>query len=212
MEHTKVRHIRGGIATKLKYEKEMSEAMIIYFRDNTFYLVYKDKIIESTSKDCVKKGFLINKDLFIIEFTHMLKKERIKSKLFGSDITILKNSFYRESDCAFLENIFIELGFNKVLFMDMKDVLTDESATYIEINQSYFVVYLEDALYFDIKYFKDIPKILEYLKDNFKDYVILFGSSSLIPHIKVNGVVIYYLENPALSVLNSLLKVKKCDV
>lgn len=185
--------------------------MIVYFVEDIIYFIYKDRVIENQLKNIICNGRIISKDLFMNAFLKIIKKEKIKGKIFGDKIVILKNSFYSNADLYFLESIFNELGYVKVEYLDMKDILPDESATYIEINNHYMVIYLESAIYLDLNYFKDIPKILDYLKPHFKNYVILFGFNNIIPEVRVKNLDVYYLENPQKFILNSLLKVKKYD-
>lgn len=187
------------------------DSVIAYIVEDILYLIYKDRVIQNSLKDVIYQGFIIDKEKFMDSFLKIIKKEKIKNKLFGDTITILKNAFYSSSDIFFLDSIFNELGFIKVNYWDIHPFLSDDHATYIEINESYMIVYLDKDIYLDLKYFKDIPTILGCLKYYFKDYIILFGMNKNIPNIKLKNFDIYYLEEPKNYILKSLLKVKKYD-
>lgn len=82
-------------------------------------------------------------------------------------------------------------------------------AIFVEVNNNYLVFYLSDVLYLDMKYFKDIPKIINILSSFFDKDIAFFGLNKCIPSISVNGVNIYYLENYDKYITQSLPKVKK---
>lgn len=182
--------------------------LMVFMVDKSVNILYKNRIIcEKLSS--VNKGMVTNRLLFIEEFVRILKKEKIKTKMFGEDIVIVKNSFFEVSDMFFLENIFTELGFIKVLFKDIKDLMPKDEASYIEINESYMVINFDKGLFFDLDYFKDIPKVLEYFKNDFKNEIVLFGVNKFIPKIKVKGLDLYYFDDFREHIVNSLLKAKK---
>lgn len=183
--------------------------MILYFVDNYLHIIYKNKLFSHSLKS-LNKGFIINKPLFMEEFIETCKKERIKGKLFGDSIQVV-NSFYTNSQQFYLESIFSELGFLKTEFVSVLDYLPVEDATYLEINQTYFVLYLEQPLFFDFNLFLDIPKLLDYFKNVTKDNYILFGNNDIIPDIQIKNKTVYYIDQYKDYILKSLLKVKKCD-
>jgi len=185
--------------------------MMIYFVENTFSLIYKGKVISTTLKNAIHKGYITDKTDFMEEFLKVIKREKIRSKLFGDEITIVKNAYYRTSDLFYLESIFSELGFVKVHFFDILELLPEEDATYIEVNSSYMVLYFADGVYLDLNYFCDIPRILDYFSRQFKSSLILFGVNPNIPKIKVKNKEVYYFEGFSNYITQSLLKVKKYD-
>lgn len=183
--------------------------MIIYIVEDILFCVYKDRLIKVVLKNCIQKGYIINKEIFVDEFNKMVKKEKIKNKLFGDNITFVNNGYFSMGDLFFIENIFYELGFIKVSFLDIRELLPMMDVTFVEINNTYLVVYLEDILYFDLKYFKDIPKVLEVLKPFFKGSIAFLGLNKCIPKVCINNVSGYYIENYDSYVTQNLLKVKK---
>lgn len=183
--------------------------MIIYIVEGTLHIVYKEKIISTVLKNCIQKGYIFDKEVFIQEFNKIIKKEKIKSKLFGDNITIVNNGYFKVSDLFFLESIFNDLGFIKIEFLNITELLPVMDAIFVEVNNNYLVIYLSDVLYLDMKYFKDIPKIINILSSFFDKDIAFFGLNKCIPSISVNGVNIYYLENYDKYITQSLPKVKK---
>lgn len=183
--------------------------MIIYIVENILFCVYKDRLIKMVLNSCISKGYIINKDIFINEFNRMIKKEKIRSKLFGDNITFVNNGYFSIGDLFFIESIFNELGFIKVDFLNIKDLFPIDDVIYVEINDSYFVIHLKDTLYFDLKYFKDIPKVLMILKPYFNKDIAFFGTNKCILNIHIDDIQFFYIENYNDYITQSLLKVKK---
>ena len=186
--------------------------IVIYFVDDMLNIVYNNRVININLKNILNKGIIIHKQKFMEEFISILKREKIKGKLFGDTITIVKNNFYNDRDLFYLESIFTELGFLKVNFLDINELLPDDSATYIEINNSYICIYLDKCVYLDLDLFKDIPKILDYFNDSYHENIILFGLNKNIPNINIKNKYVYYLQNYNNYITESLLKVKKYGV
>lgn len=183
--------------------------LIIYIVEDTLYCAYRGKLISVVLKSCILKGFIINKEVFMHEFSVMLKKEKIKNKLFGDNITFVDNGYFSVGDLFFIENIFLDMGFIKVDFLNIRELLPEAKATYIEINNSYLVLYLDKTLYLDLSYFNDIPKVLGLFISYFDNDIALFGVNKCIPKVYINDVNIYYIENYKDYITRSLLKVKK---
>ena len=187
----------------------MGDLMIVYIVENSFHCVYKNRIISVDLKNCIQKGYIVNKEVFMQEFNKMLKKEKIKTKLFGDNITFVNNCYFSTGDLFFLENIFNDLGFIKVDFLDIRDLFPDMNVIFVEVNESYLIIYLNDILYLDLTYFKDIPAILNSLKSFFDKDIAFFGLNKSIPNIHTKDVYSYYIENYKNYITQSLLKVKK---
>jgi len=183
--------------------------MIIYIVEDALYCVNNGRLITVVLKNCIQKGFIINKDTFMQEFSKMIKKEKIKSKLFGDNITIVNNGYFSSGDLFFIESIFYDLGFIKVDFLDIKELLPSMDVIYIEVNNTYLVLYLNSILYLDMNYFNDIPKILNLFKSYLDKDIAFFGQNKCIPKIYINDVNTYYIENYKDYITQSLLKVKK---
>lgn len=194
---------------KLQKRNLMGDLMIVYIVESSFHCVYKNRIISVDLKNCIQKGYIVNKEVFMQEFNKMLKKEKIKTKLFGDNITFVNNGYFSIGDLFFLESIFNDLGFIKVDFLDIRDLFPDMNVIFVEVNESYIIIYLKDALYLDLTYFKDIPAILNSLKSFFDKDIAFFGLNKSIPNIHIKSVYSYYIENYKNYITQSLLKVKK---
>ena len=184
--------------------------VIVYFYDNIVSIVYQGRVLEK-KLDSISQGMVVDRNGFMESFLVILKKAKIKNKLFGDKIYVVKDAFFNYSYSFYLESIFTELGFIKVVFIKIEEFFL-EQYTYIGIFKDYIVFYLEKSLVMDLYYFKDIPKMIDYFKDYYKDYVVLFGTNAFIPNIRLNSVNVYYIDHYQNYITQSLLKVKKCDL
>lgn len=173
-------------------------------------IIYNKKSFSFTLKNIIYQGNVVDKLKFMEEFMAILKKEKIKGKFFGDDIYVVLNSYYTVSDKYFLESIFLEMGFLNVKWIPIEDLLPEENATYIEVNDTYMVVNLDAGVFVDLNYFKDMPTVLAQFYQNYKEDIVLFGNNKNIPYIKIKNKNVYYFENYANYIVESLLKVKKC--
>ena len=183
--------------------------LMIYFYDDIISIIYNGQVIEK-KLDSIYRGLVVNRTDFMESFLGLLKKERIKSKLFGDKIYIVRDAYFNNRDLFYLENLFLELGFIKVIFIDIYELFSEEY-TYIGVFKDYMVFYLDKPLVMDLTYFKDIPKLIAYFKEYYQTYVILFGTNHFIPAIKSQLVPIYYVDHYQNYITQSLLKVKKID-
>lgn len=186
--------------------------MIIYIVEDILHCVYKGRLISITLKNCIQKGYVMNKDNFIQEFNKMIKKEKIKTKLFGDNITFVNNGYFSKGDLFFIHNIFSELGFVKIDFLNIKEILPLMDVIYVEVNNTYMVIYLDKILYLDLSYFKDIPSIIYILKPFLNKDIAFLGLNKCIPNIHIKNICSYYIENYNIYITQSLLKVKNKGV
>ena len=120
-----------------------------------------------------------------------------------------------ESDRFYLENIFVDLGYLKVEFKDINEILgvrDKENILYVELDKGYMVVYLDRGIYLDLDFFQDIPKILQYFLEYFDRDIILFGTNKMVSQIKLKDKMVYYIDKPDTYIEKCLLKVKKYGV
>lgn len=191
----------------------MKKEIFVFLVDDMLNIVYNSKVINKRMKDIIVKGRIVDRLKFMEEFIKVLKQEKVKTSLFGGNITFVKDVYFNEMEVFFLDNIFIEMGFNKVIYLDIRKLLPNMDATFIELNNTYMVINGKDVvLFLDLDYFKDIPSILNYLETYLKGDIVLFGVNKIIPNIKLNGKDIYYLDDFANYISRRLLKVKKYDV
>ncbi len=184
--------------------------MSIYIADDIIFIVNKNKVINKKFKS-IDRGFIKDKELFMEEFLKLLKQEKIRIKILGDKIEFVWNTYFKESDKFFIDNIFLDLGFAKVEYVQIKDYF-DRDAIYMEVNNTYLVINFNEGIYLDLTYFKDIPKILEYFQERLDKDIILFGKNKDIPLIKVDNKNIYYLQNKNSYITDCLLQVKKYGV
>ncbi|MCM1053081.1 MAG: hypothetical protein NC483_03825 [Ruminococcus sp.] len=182
----------------------------IFLVNDEIKLVTNNKVISEKLDNIIEKGMIVQKDKFMEEFLKIIAKEKIKGKFLGDSIIIVKNTFYNSRDLFYLESIFSELGFVKVIFKDIKDFF-DIKATYVEVEDKYLVINWNKGLFLDLDYFKDMNMILDEFKDMMEEKVVLFGSNKDIPSIKISDKSIYYYENYDTFIVDSLLKINKSD-
>ena len=187
----------------------MLKNLVVYFYDDIVTVLYHDKVI-SKKIDSVKQGLVVDRARFIESFLSILKKEKIKSTLFGAKVYLVQDVSFNQRDLFFLESMFADMGFIKVLYFDIRELFM-EDYTYIGIFQDYMIFYLDRPVWIDLYYFKDFPKLIDYFCEFYQKYVVLFGSNENIPKIQSQLVNIYYIDNAKNYITQSLLKVKKCD-
>lgn len=188
----------------------MKKEIFVFLVDDMLNIVYNSKVINKKMKDVIGKGRIVDRLKFMEEFIKVVKQEKVKTSLFGGNIILVKNVYFNEMETFFLDNIFIEMGFNKVIYLDIRELLPNMNATFIEINNTYMVISGEEIeLFLDLDYFKDIPGILDYLDIYLKGDIVLFGLNKIIPKIKLNDKDVYYLDDFANYICECLLKVKK---
>lgn len=190
----------------------MDKKIIVFLVDNILNIVYNSKVINIKMDGILYKGRIVDRLKFMEEFNKILKKEKIKTRLFGDNIYVVKNMYFREMDIFYLDNIFMEMGFNKVIYVDIRKLMPDMNATFIEINDTYMVIDKDEGLFLDLDFFKDIPKIINYLQEYIEGDIVLFGVNKIIPKLRIEGINLYYLDDYAGYITNCLLKVKKYGV
>lgn len=188
----------------------MDKKIIVFLVDDTLNIVYNSKVINKKLKDIIFKGRIVDRLKFMEEFSKIIKNEKIKTKLFGDNIYFVRNTYFNEMDIFYLDNLFMEIGFNKVIYIDIRELLPDMEASFIEINNTYMVV-LDSGLFLDLDYFKDIPGIIKYLTKDITRDIVFFGVNKSLPKI-VEDLNLYYLDDYANYIIERLLKVKKYGV
>ena len=142
--------------------------MILYFVDDYVNIIGLDKVFKKRIEKGIDKGIIKDKKVFGEEFLKVLKKEKIKNKVWRDKIKVVKNSFFNERDLYYIGILFEELGFLGVEYIEIRDLLPDDNRSYIEINNSYMVINIdrETSVMIDFNCFKDIPDILDYFKND----------------------------------------------
>lgn len=184
--------------------------LILYFVDDTLEIVYNGKVIKEKLKNAINNGMIYDKERFAMEFVKIMKKEKVKIRLFGGSITIAKEPFYHPSYLFYLERVLEDIGFTTISYIDIQDLFVKDGI-YIEVNNNYMIIYSDKAILIDISVFKDIPNTIEHILGLHDQNILLFGKNKNIPSVKLQNNAVYYFENYNNFITQSLLKVKKYD-
>ena len=180
--------------------------IIVYLVSNRVIVVYNKRIITKDLFKIVDKGLIKDKEKFSEEFMRLLKDNKIKNKLLGEDIWVLKNTYYTEGELFFIQSIFERLGYLKVRFIDIKDFFKEKNSIYIEINNDYLVINMDRGILVDLEFFKDIKSILKMIESD--KPIILFGDNEKLHDIIEEKSEIYYIDNTKNYIADALLDYK----
>jgi len=184
----------------------MQVMIIVYLVSNRVIVVYNKRIITKDLFKIVDKGLIKDKEKFSEEFMRLLKDNKIKNKLLGEDIWVLKNTYYTEGELFFIQSIFERLGYLKVRFIDIKDFFKEKNSIYIEINNDYLVINMDRGILVDLEFFKDIKSILKMIESD--KPIILFGDNEKLLDIIEEKSEIYYIDNTKNYIADALLDYK----
>lgn len=175
--------------------------MGIYFREDKIFFVDKSLVINKIFKSLLF-GRIIDKNLFINEFNEFLKINNIKIGLIGSKLKIVKNAYFNLSDIYFLEQIFLDMGFLKIEFLDINTFYLNKEDVYIELNQDYLVYKNNIYILNDINNLKVFLSLILPCDVN----IVLYGNNPLIPKIVLKDKNIYYVDNYENFIVDALKK------
>lgn len=125
---------------------------------------------------------VINSDLFLKEFSQIIKKESINNHFLTDNIRLIIDNTYTSYDVANLESLWKELSFNKVITENITSILKlSNKSIAINIARNNVKIYFQHYVYHLRIYFgKYKENILLYLKEITKNYEIknikLFGN------------------------------------
>lgn len=182
--------------------------LIVYLVSNRLVVIYNKKVFEKEIPHVIQKGLIQDKDRFSEEFVKLLKENKIKNKLLGEDIYVLKNTYYTKADLYFLENIFEKLGYLKVKYIDITEFFKENDGIYVEINNDYLVINLDKGILVDLTYFKNIESVLSFLID-YSKVIILFGENKKLKDIQIDNLQIYYIDRSKDYIKDLLISYKK---
>lgn len=111
--------------------------------DELFFLdIKKDKIYKDKFKS-MQEDAIINSSLFIDEFSKFLKKNHIKTTLFGENIGFIKTTRINSVVLEKYEEILKEY-FHKIEYTNLEDVLKIDTDTgYLHITKNYIDYYFQ---------------------------------------------------------------------
>ena len=125
---------------------------------------------------------VINRELFIEEIQDILNILKINKNILTSNINIILDTTYSELEKEIIENIFKELSFNKIKYLNMIDLFKiNKEELLIDISLNNIKIYyldeiIELKIYFS-KYIQTLSIILKsILKKNNIKVIKLFGN------------------------------------
>ena len=145
------------------------KTITIQFIQNGIILLNSNHLTEHnlTSVDNYK---VINKDLFIEKISNILNDTQINKTLLTDNLSIIVDNTYSNLEREILTNIFKELSFNKISFLEISSIFNiQEQELIIDISTNNIKIYylnevLEQKIYFN-KYTQVLSIILKNIKD-----------------------------------------------
>lgn len=191
---------------------------ILYLDDyiNFYYEKNQRKIIFMPYKDTLKKGHIINRDKFIKSFRKMAELNKITNNIFLNKLIIIINSSWSIEDKKIITEIFEELNYKKIEFINEISYLKiNKNDVIFNFNQSYFYLYYKNNLgnieyaeyeknLINIKLINDIIKIIK------KKNIFIYGKNTdeMINLLSRNSNY-YYFENSNTLLLDLIISNKK---
>ena len=133
-------------------------------------LILKNNNIISNQLKSVANYKVINKELFIQEFEHILKTNKINNNILTDNIKIIIDATYSEIEKEDLSTIFKELSFNKIEFIDLLTLfILDSTELLIDISNNSIKIYFDNEIILSNIYFYKYKAILNLYLKNIKD-------------------------------------------
>lgn len=109
---------------------------------------------------------IINKSQFIEEFSVIINKYKFNNKFLTDNMNIIVDKSFNDFEKEIISNIFKELSFNKIDFIDLTSLLKIKNTEIIlDISKNYLKIYLNNQIIETKVYFsKYTPIIILYLK------------------------------------------------
>lgn len=109
---------------------------------------------------------IINKSQFIEEFSVIINKYKFNNKFLTDNMNIIVDKSFNEFEKEIISNIFKELSFNKIDFIDLTSLLKIKNTEIIlDISKNYLKIYFNNQIIENKIYFsKYTPIIILYLK------------------------------------------------
>ena len=146
-------------------------------------ILNKEKINKYKLKS-VNNYQVINKELFIDELSKIIDKNEINKNLLTENLNIIIDSTYTELYKSNLKEIFKELSFNKIEFINTIDIFKPkDNEIIVDIStNSIKILYKDTIIQTNIYYSKYISILNIYMKNILKNYNIkylyLYGNHS----------------------------------
>lgn len=155
----------------------------IQFVIDGLIILNKEKINKYKLKS-VNNYQVINKELFIEELSKIIDKNEINKNLLTDNLNIIIDSTYTELYKSNLKEIFKELSFNKIEFINTIDIFKPkDNEIIVDIStNSIKILYKDTIIQTNIYYSKYISILNIYMKNILKNYNIkylyLYGNHS----------------------------------
>ena len=165
-------------------------------------------------KNTLLNSHIIDKDKFIKRFNKIIIDNKLNKNIFNNTITIIINSSYTKEDKKVLTDVFEELNYKNIKFINEINYLNvNKNNLIINYNDTYFYFYYQnykgniDMLMLPNNNITSVF-ITDYIKLLKKKNIYLFGKSFLDITSKLDKEKInyYYYEESANLILNLILQ------
>ena len=147
----------------------------LQFIENGLIILQKEKL-SKYKLESVNNYTVINKDLFIEEITNIIDINKINNKLLTDNIKIIIDQTNNKLYLSNLKEIFKELSFNKIEFINIVDILKPKDhELIIDISYNSIKIIYKDTIIQSNIYYSIYKSILSiYLKSILKIYNIKY--------------------------------------
>ncbi len=165
-------------------------------------------------KDTLLNGKIIDRDKFIKRFSKIIIDNKLNKNIFNNTITIIINSSYTKEDKRLLTNVFEELNYKNIKFVNEINYLNvNKNNLILNYNDTYFYFYYQNYKgNIDMLMLPNNNITSEFITDYIKllkmKNVYLFGKSFLdiISKLDKEKINYYYYEESANLILNLILQ------
>lgn len=147
----------------------------LQFIENGLIILNKEKL-SKYKLNSVNNYQVINKEQFIEEISNIIDINKINNKILTDNINIIIDKTYSNLYLSTLKDIFKELSFNKIEYINILDILKPkEQEIIIDISyNSIKIIYKDTIIQSNIYYSKYISILSIYLKNILKIYNIKY--------------------------------------
>ena len=147
----------------------------LQFIENGLIILQKEKL-SKYKLESVNNYTVINKDLFIEEITNIIDINKINNKLLTDNIKIIIDQTNNKLYLSNIKEIFKELSFNKIEFINIVDILKPKDhELIIDISYNSIKIIYKDTIIQSNIYYSKYKSILSiYLKSILKIYNIKY--------------------------------------
>lgn len=147
----------------------------LQFIENGLIILNKEKLNKYKLKS-VNNYQVINKEQFIEELTNIIDINKINNKILTDNIKIIIDQTYSNLYLSNLKEIFKELSFNKIEYINIIDILKPkEQELIIDISYNSIKIIYKDTIIQSNIYYSKYKSILSiYLKNILKTYNIKY--------------------------------------